>query len=128
MTVTEWIPGSVRLAHQKTECEMCGGKSRLGLHHKDMDRTNNSPENLQTLCPSCHTSLHWEMGKAAWRRHSPTCDVCGKPAKRLGLCETHRTRYLRHGSPYLLKRKIGHSWLLVDERTGRPANGTECRE
>ena len=116
--VKEWIPWAVRLANQKTECEKCGGKSRLGLHHKDRDRTNNSPENLQTLCPRCHTSTHWSEDKKAWRRHPALCSVCGKPSKRLGLCETHRSRFLRHGSPFLRKIKIGAFWRLTDERTG----------
>jgi hypothetical protein len=123
MAVKEWIPWAVRLSCQKPTCEMCGGTSRLGLHHKDRDRTNNSPENLQTLCPSCHTRLHWVEDKAPWRRHPPSCTVCGKPAKRLGLCETHRTRWLRHGSPYLVKKQVGRSWLLMDERTGEPVSG-----
>lgn len=123
MPVTEWIPWQVRLENQKTACEQCGSTFRLGLHHKDRDRTNNSPENLQTLCPTCHTRLHWAEDKMPWRRHPASCTVCGKPAKRLGLCETHRTRLLRHGSPYLKKKQKGYSWLLVDERTGEAASG-----
>lgn len=123
MPVTGWIPKAIRKAVLKSACETCGAKSRLGLHHKDEDRTNNSPENLATLCPSCHTSLHWDMGKKAWRRRGDTCSVCGKPSKRLDLCETHRSRFLRHGSPCFVKRKIGATWHLVDERTGQPANG-----
>jgi hypothetical protein len=123
MPVKEWVPKAIRLQLQKPNCEMCGGNSRLGLHHKDRDRTNNSPGNLQTLCPACHTRLHWEEGKTPWRRHPASCTVCGKPAKRLGLCETHRSRLLRHGSPYLIKRQGGHSRLLVDERTGEAVSG-----
>jgi hypothetical protein len=123
MAVTEWIPWQVRLENQKCACEVCGSQSRLGLHHKDRNRTNNSPENLQTLCPTCHTRLHWAEDKMPWRRHSALCFVCGKPAKRSGLCETHRTRHLRHGSPYLLKKQLGGSWRLVDERTGFTVSG-----
>jgi len=117
--VKEWIPLSVRRRSTKNACETCGSTSRLGLHHQFRVRTNNSPENLQTLCPTCHTALHWQEGKRAWRLHSASCDVCGKPAKRSGLCETHRTRQRRHGSPYLRRRKVGRSWQLMDERTGR---------
>jgi ribosomal protein L37AE/L43A len=114
MTVTEWIPWAVRLAHQKTECEHCGSVGpRLGLHHKDEDRTNNSPENLLTLCPKCHTALHWKNGKRAWKRLG-LCDVCGLPARKYGLCPTHASRYYRHGSPYLKKIKIGSEWRLVE--------------
>ena len=123
MTVREWVPIAIRKAQLKPACEMCGATSRIGLHHKDRNRTNNSPENLQTLCPICHTRLHWEQGKMPWRRHSAFCNVCSKPAKRLGLCETHRSRLLRHGSPYLIRKQKGHSWQLVDERTGQAVNG-----
>lgn len=125
MAVTEWIPWAVRLANQKNACEICGGTLRLGLHHKDRNRTNNSPENLQTVCPRCHTRLHWQEDKKAWRRHPAICTVCGKPAQKLGLCATHRTRQRRHGSPYLVKKQSGRFWQLVDERTGQPVNGSE---
>ena len=42
-------------------CEHCGTTTWLGqpinleVHHKDGDRTNNSLENLQLLCPNCHS-------------------------------------------------------------------------
>ena len=117
MPVKGWVPKAIRAAVTKSSCETCGIKSlSLHLHHSNGDRTNNSPENLVTLCAICHTRLHWATGKTAWRRHSPTCVVCGKPAKRLGLCETHRSRWLRHGSPYLVKRQIGGTWRLVMDR------------
>jgi len=100
----------------KAACESCGSTERIGVHHMDEDRTNNSPENLRTLCPRCHTTWHWQNGKQPWRKQSPSCTVCGKPAKRLGLCETHRSRFLRHGSPYLVKRRNGSGWQLVEDR------------
>src|SRR5215469_15575787 len=121
MPVKGWVPNRTSL--MQSACERCGTTSQLNLHHNDRDRSNNSAENLQTLCAPCHTRWHWAHDKKPKRRHSPTCTVCGKPARRLGLCETHRSRYLRHGSPYLVKRKIGSSWVLVEE-PGTP-NGQE---
>lgn len=44
--------------HLKTMCECCGSPLRLVIHHIDEDWTNNAPENLQTLCDSCHKSWH----------------------------------------------------------------------
>ena len=44
-----------------TTCEICGiteylGKPlRMQLHHIDGDSKNNSRENLQFLCPNCHS-------------------------------------------------------------------------
>lgn len=97
-------------------CESCGSESQLGVHHPDQDRTNNSPENLRTLCSSCHTRWHWENGKKPWKQRIATCGICGKPAARSGLCATHRSRLRRHGSPYLVKKKIGSAWQLVEDR------------
>lgn len=43
------------------QCEQCGLTEWLGqpinleVHHKDGDRTNNSLNNLQLLCPNCHS-------------------------------------------------------------------------
>jgi hypothetical protein len=113
MPVKRTVPWRVRAAVQKDHCEECGSTSLLGLHHKDEDRTNNSPKNLQTLCPSCHTAWHWANGKEAWRRREPTCTVCERPSRHLGLCPTHRSRLRRHGSPYLRKIRVGSAWLLA---------------
>lgn len=47
-------------------CERCGYNSVpeiLGVHHKDRNRANNKLENLETLCPNCHSLEHM--------RHTP---------------------------------------------------------
>lgn len=42
-------------------CEKCGNTEWLGnpipleLHHKDGDRTNNRLQNIELLCPNCHS-------------------------------------------------------------------------
>lgn len=42
-------------------CECCGQTEWLGnpipleFHHKDGDRTNNTLQNIELLCPNCHT-------------------------------------------------------------------------
>lgn len=51
------------------KCECCGntewnGKSiPLELHHIDGDRSNNTYENLQALCPNCHSQTDNFRGK-----------------------------------------------------------------
>jgi hypothetical protein len=44
--------------HKKNYCEQCGFKTdnmrELDLDHINADGTDNRPENLQTLCKSCH--------------------------------------------------------------------------
>ena len=127
MPVMEWVPTAVRQSYMKTACEQCGSESRLGLHHLDENRQNNSPANLQTLCPACHTRWHWEHGKTTPRLHASSCGVCGKQPTHSGLCETHRTRQRRYGSPYLKPIRRGRSSPLVDERTGQVVSGEESR-
>jgi hypothetical protein len=42
---------------------------RLQLHHVDHDHENHAPDNLMTLCASCHTRWHHEHeGHPRWRR------------------------------------------------------------
>lgn len=51
----------IRDGIKEEKCEICGistwqGKDLpLELHHKDGDHYNNSMENLQILCPNCHS-------------------------------------------------------------------------
>ena len=45
-----------------------GQPINLEIHHKDGDRTNNSLENLQLLCPNCH-SYTPTFAKSGDKRH-----------------------------------------------------------
>lgn len=57
---------------KKDECEKCGlsewmgQKISLELHHKDGNRFNNELENLEILCPNCHSLIpnHRRMKKS----------------------------------------------------------------
>jgi HNH endonuclease. len=40
--------------HKKSKCQQCGSTKNLMVHHKDGNRKNNNPSNLETLCWSCH--------------------------------------------------------------------------
>ena len=46
---------------KENQCEHCGKTKWLGLpiplelHRKDGDRTNNSLQNIELLCPNCHS-------------------------------------------------------------------------
>jgi hypothetical protein len=44
-----------------SSCVRCGFNTYpkiLGVHHKDRNRTNNSLDNLEVLCPNCHSIEH----------------------------------------------------------------------
>jgi 5-methylcytosine-specific restriction endonuclease McrA len=49
------------------ECGETGSSSRLGIHHRDRDKRNQDPSNLQVLCHRCHMREHRdEIGWAAY--------------------------------------------------------------
>ena len=68
MTWTKAREAALERAGRK--CEKCGaewsrawgGRSMaLEVHHRDQDRTNNAPENLQVLCRRCHADVHQRL-------------------------------------------------------------------
>lgn len=42
----------------KDACEACGATNMLQAHHVDQNNSNNSGENIQTLCRFCHDFWH----------------------------------------------------------------------
>lgn len=47
-------------------CQCCYSEydsQNLDVHHKDLDRTNNVPDNLVTVCKSCHKGIHGRSSK-----------------------------------------------------------------
>ena len=50
------------LRYRKDECEGCGYRpyfiGSLDVHHRDGDKNNNEPDNLETLCATCHREIH----------------------------------------------------------------------
>lgn len=76
---SEYIKGSCVKSHllkeklfreeiKKQECELCGASIWFGiqlpleLHHKDGNHFNNEFENLQILCPNCHSIQEGNAG------------------------------------------------------------------
>jgi hypothetical protein len=49
-----------------SECAACGRKTRLQAHHIDGDQSHNQPENIQTLCITCHRYLHATASRLGW--------------------------------------------------------------
>jgi 5-methylcytosine-specific restriction endonuclease McrA len=69
---SEWRPdfSTVRkkmvLRGMLTSCVRCGYSEHpeiLGVHHKDRNRKNNDLDNLEVLCPNCHSLEH--------KKHTP---------------------------------------------------------
>lgn len=91
-----WRQRKLRMA----SCQECGTKERLQLHHMDENRENEAPENLKTLCASCHAKWHWAHGKQPMPKKALACSVCGAGGKlRRGMCQAHYRRVKTHGDP-----------------------------
>ena len=45
------------LRRDNHKCLKCGSKNRLHIHHLD-DPDNHEPDNLETVCASCHRKYH----------------------------------------------------------------------
>lgn len=43
---------------RSNKCACCKQEAFV-IHHKDLSTSNHSRKNLQLLCRSCHTKLHW---------------------------------------------------------------------
>lgn len=88
----------------KDACETCGQASTpvrlLHVHHKNRDRTDNSADNIVTLCSSCHLKLHWKEDGPGRNGVAARCTVCGDKAKGRGYCQKHLARVKKHGDPH----------------------------
>lgn len=70
---TDWLQVSRRVRDRDGHtCVICSTKQgNLDVHHIDMDKSNNAPENLISLCRPCHMRVH------------KTHDLCQRIAPRL---------------------------------------------
>lgn len=75
-------------------CSHCGKPNARDIHHKDGNHRNNSPDNLERICRSCHNRLH---------REKKFCVICGAPHKALGYCDKHYQRFKKWGDPRIVK-------------------------
>lgn len=96
-------------------CNRCGSTTDLSIHHENRVWTDHRPQNLTTLCSSCHTTLHHEAGDISPARPSVPCRVCSRRSRKNGLCAFHAQRMKKHGDPLLTMRNIGGSWKLVSD-------------
>ena len=70
--------------YKENRCEVCGiskwqnKKLVCQLHHIDGDSTNNTLENLQILCPNCHSQTETYCSSSKGNHKKNYCLVCGK--------------------------------------------------
>jgi ribosomal protein L37E len=67
-----WGYREVARKHHPLKCNRCGYDELPGIlrvHHKDRDRTNSDPKNLEILCPNCHEIDHYLTGDGVYTKH-----------------------------------------------------------
>lgn len=62
---SKWTLSRYARRHLKAACERCGSTERLEAHHRDGDRRNNTAENIETVCKSCHVQGHHAEARAS---------------------------------------------------------------
>lgn len=85
---------------KKGRCEHCGTTETLSIHHKNRLWWDNRPENICTLCASCHTTLHHSNGDIVPRKQWRPCRHCGFLTYGRNVCNTCRTQIRRDGAPH----------------------------
>jgi hypothetical protein len=61
----------VAFRNYKLVCNRCGYSKHpevLEVHHRNCNRTDNSLENLEIICPTCHEENHFLEGTGKWRK------------------------------------------------------------
>lgn len=78
----------IRCGLKENRCEVCGLDSWMGkpiscqLHHINGNNTDNRLENLQMLCPNCHSQTDNYCGQANKKEEEKHyCECCGRELK-----------------------------------------------
>ncbi len=92
--------GRARQAFPLGPCEVCG-QPGIERHHRDENTGNNSPENVQIVCRSCHSAIHERGQRVGEKLKKPPvpCINCGREAKptRKGRCGACDWWWRKHG-------------------------------
>lgn len=99
----------IKEGYKEHRCENCGLDTWLGekiplhLHHVDGNHNNNKLENLQLLCPNCHSMTDNYAGKCNKKENNPEifveCPVCHETRMKKGMkmcdecLQSHQTRW-----------------------------------
>lgn len=73
----------------ENKCAKCGISEwnekpiTLQLHHIDGDNSNNNIDNLQLLCPNCHSQTENFCGSANTHKEENHCQICDKVISKL---------------------------------------------
>jgi hypothetical protein len=79
MATTEYV--ALHLKARKIKgycaCETCGSTKNIDVHHINNDYTDNSEDNLKSLCRKCHVNLHKPWEQIEKKHKIIKCKECG---------------------------------------------------
>ena len=111
--------------YKEKRCEMCGITDWMGqelsfhLHHKDGDHHNNDIDNLQILCPNCHSQTENFAGKGISKTPKLSKENERKRAQR-GISDDGQRFYDGYGNYKILCQSCGKNFMNVA--------ASKCRE
>jgi hypothetical protein len=112
--------------HLGTVCERCGFEPshlcQLEVHHVDLDRTNNTPANLETLCANCHTLLH-RGARDATARGEP---VVARATVAVSVDMSHATMWARKFKVLADPTRVAILFALADFSSARVSELTSA--
>ena len=111
---------------KENKCECCGitewnGKEiKFELHHKDGNHYNNNLENLQLLCPNCHSQT--DMFRSSTKKKNrisngitnevhKICPVCGKEIKGK---RVNRKKYCSSECSNIARKKLPQDSIMCE--------------
>lgn len=86
----------IKEGYKEPKCERCGITDWLGkpiafeLHHNDGNHSNNKLDNLQVLCPNCHSQTDNYRGKK--KKKEKISKSKSKPKKMLPKCKVNKRK------------------------------------
>lgn len=99
-------------------CSVCGTNENVTVNHINRDWSDNSLENLELVCMSCHMKKHWsEPDRLYDHPKAAVCVICSNPNSRTknGYCEKHWQRIRKWGHPHMKKLKPFGPVVIVDD-------------
>lgn len=104
-----------------TQCNRCGAKEDLHRHHRDRNRLNNEPDNVEILCRACHVSEHMEEHRQCGIRNSSLIWL-GKDMS----CEKNHRAKLTNSEVLSIRKEYAAGGIMQTELAARYGVTKNC--
>lgn len=116
--IADFIRFREGIAGKEKHCNRCNkdltnvSRYEWVVHHKDHDRTHNTPSNFEILCKKCHQLEH-QCRKNLPHEYHKVCDICGcefistvNNGKYCSICQPIYRRWKHRFSVEYIRQKV----------------------